>query len=135
MSQVTQPRISLPTHVRPRRTVWLGALLALTAGAAVVLILALGNEPAEVSPSVEAQAQPSLRSDGGPEESSVAANVGSRPAVSPNEAQIAASIAGTTPEVSTGPDESRIAAAVGGSSSERSGGPDESRIAASISGR
>jgi len=121
--------------MRPRRTVWLGALLALAAGAAIVLTLALGNDSSQNATPVSVQAKPSLRSDGGPEESSVAAVVGSRPAVSPDEAQIAASIAGTTPDASTGPDESRIAAAVGGTSPQSPSAPDESQIAASISGR
>lgn len=135
MSQVTQPRISLPPLTRPTRAVWLGALLALAAGAAVVLILALGHDSSDNTVPARAQAQPSLRSDGGPEETGVAAAVGSRPVVSPDEAQIAASIASTTPEASNGPDESRTAAAVGGTSAQSPSAPDESRIAAAISGR
>jgi hypothetical protein len=113
MSQLSQPTISLPTHARPRRAVWLAALLALAAGATVVLILALGSDSSvNVAP---ISAQSSVRSDGGPEESAVAAAIGSHPAV--------------------GPDESRVAAAVGRGSSQSSTGPDESRTAASISGR
>ena len=135
MSQVTQPRISLPPLMRPTRTVWLGALLALAAGAAVMLILALGHDSSNNTVPTRAQAQPSLRSDGGPEETGVAAAVGSRAAISPDEAQIATSIAGTTPDASNGPDESRTGAAVGGTSSQSPSTPDESRIAASISGR
>jgi hypothetical protein len=101
MSQVTQPTISLPTHARPRRVVWLGALLALAAGAAVVLVLALGSESPDNAAPVAAQAQPSLRSDSGPEETSVATAVGSQPVL--------------------GPDESRTATAVSGSSSRTTG--------------
>jgi hypothetical protein len=133
MSQVTQPRITLPSMVRTRRSVWLGALLVLVAGAAVVLILALGTESSEnVAPG---GAQPSPRTHGGLEESHVAAAVGSRPATGADEATVASSIASTEPQVSSGPDESRIAAAVGASSQPSSSGPDESRIAAAISGR
>src|SRR4051794_32227898 len=135
MSQVTQPKVSLPPLVRPRRIVWLGALLALAVGAALMLIVALGHDTADNTVPAGAQAQPSLRSDGGPEETAVAAAVGSRPAVGPNEAQVAASIAGAAPEASSGPDESPTAAAVGGTSSESASAPDESGIAASISGR
>ena len=133
MSQVTQPRISLPIGMRSGRTVLLGALLALAASAAVVLILTLGNESSDTT-AVSAQA-PALRSDGGPEETGVAAAVKSRPAPGPDESRIAASIGTSSPQVSSGPDESRIAASVGGSSSPGSSGPDESRTAASISGR
>jgi hypothetical protein len=134
MSQVTHPRISLPTHVRTGRTVLLGALLALAASTAVVLILALGNESPDTAAPVSAQAEPSLRSDGGPEETSVAAAVGQR-AIGPDEAGIAASIGGTSPKAATGPDESRTAAAVGGNTAPGPSGPDESHTAASISGR
>ena len=135
MSQVTHPRISLPTRVRTGRTVLLGALLALAASAAVVLILALGNESPDTAAPVSARAEPSLRSDGGPEETSVAAAVGQRAAIGPNEAGIAASIGGTSPKAATGPDESRTAAAVGGNTAPGPSGPDESHTAASISGR
>ena len=43
MSQVTQPSTALRAHVAPRRAVWIGAVLALAALGAVVLVLALGG--------------------------------------------------------------------------------------------
>ena len=135
MSQVTHPRISHPVRLRPSHTVWLGALLALAAGAAVALVLALGGEASDNATPVSSQAQPSLRSDGGPEESSVAAAVAPRPAAGPNEAGTAASLATPPPATAGGPDESRTAAAVGTNPPPTSNGPDESRTAASISGR
>ena len=138
MSQVTQPTVPLTTHVRPSgRTVWLGALLALTAIAAVVLVLALNGESPKTDSAgtADVKAQPSARTDGGPEESHVAASVGSRSTAGPDEARIAGSIGSATPEVSSGPDESSIANTVGGSSSPSPSSPDESRTAASISGR
>ncbi len=122
MSQVTQPRTSLPSLARPRRTVWLAALLALAAGAAVVFILTLGGESSDNAAPVSAQAQPSLRSDGGPEETSVATAVGSRPALGPDESRIAAAVGGSSTQVSSGPDESRIAEAVGATSSQSPSG-------------
>ena len=96
MSQVTQPGISLPTHLPRRGTVWLAALLALVAAAAVTLVLvfALGGDSSQDSSSLGAQAQPSLRAGGGPEESGVAAALGSRPAGGPDESSTAASISG-----------------------------------------
>ena len=144
MSQVSQATIPLTTQVRrPRRALWLGALLGLAAIATVVLVLALQGDSPETAGTADVKVQPSARADGGPEESAVAASIG-RP----------------TPEVLTRPDESRIAAAIGGSNSPSSTGaskaaadtgwrssyqpvppsktnnrPDESRIAAAISGR
>lgn len=114
MSQVTHPRISVPALVRPRRMVWLGALLALAVGAAVVLILALGNQSSDHATPVNVGAQASLRSDGGPEETAVATAVGSRPEVAPDESRVAASIGAGSPQVSSTPDESAIAASIKG---------------------
>lgn len=116
MSQVTQPSISLTTRVRsPRRTAWLAALLALVVVvAAVVLILALDGESSDNGARAGVQAQSALRPDGGPEETTVAAAVGSRPAPIPDESRIAAAVGASTPKVSSGPDESRVAAAISG---------------------
>lgn len=132
MSQVTHPRISVPALARPRRTVWLGALLALAAGAAVVLILALDNQSSEHAATVGAGAQPSLRADGGPEETAVATAVGSHPVAGPDESRVAASLGTGSPRVSSAPDESRIAGSIGAGSRQVSNPPDESRIAASV---
>jgi hypothetical protein len=64
-----------------------------------------------------AQATPAQRADGGPEESNLAAAVGSRPtAAGPNESKIAAAI-GSGPEpspVPVRPDENGVAAAISG---------------------
>ena len=135
MSHLSHPRISSHFHVS-RRTMWLGALLALVATGAVVLILAIGNDSTDDATSVSAPSQPSLRSDGGPEETGVAASVGSRPSTGPSESSIAAAVsAASVPVTSTesGSSESRIASAVGGSPSQSSSGPDESSVAASLS--
>lgn len=114
MSQVSHPTISIRTQLRAHQIAWLAALLALVATATVVLILAIDGGQSTTN-SVTGQPQPALRSDGGPNESSVAASVGSRP--------------------STGPSESRIAASIGGGTVRPTGGPDEAATAASISGR
>ena len=94
MSQVTHPRISLPTQLPRRSAALLTGLLALVAAAAVVLALALGGASSEDVSSVGAQAQPTLRADGGPEESGVAATLGSLPSGGPDESSTAASISG-----------------------------------------
>jgi hypothetical protein len=138
MSQVTQPTIPLTAHVRsPGRKVWLAAVIALTAIAAVVLVLALNGESPKTDSAgtADVKAQPSARTDGGPEETSVAASVGSRPTAGPDEARIAGSIASATPEVSSGPDESRLGHAALMGTAPAPARPDESRTAANISGR
>jgi hypothetical protein len=91
MSQVTQPRIS----IQPTRVAVVGAALAIVALAAVVLIIALSTGSSDNAKPATVGAQPSLRSDGGPEETSVATAAGSG-------------------QVSSGPDESAVAAAIGG---------------------
>jgi hypothetical protein len=94
MSQVTQPSTTLRAHVAPRRAVWIGAVLALAALAAVVLVLALGaGESSHPAAASGVQSQAALRTDGGPEESGVAAAIGARRAAGPDESRIAASIA------------------------------------------
>jgi hypothetical protein len=112
MSQVTQPRISLPTS----RPAVIGAALAAVALAAVILVLALSSGSSDETQPASVGAQPSLRSDGGPEESHVAVAAGSHQAIAaPSESNIAASIATPGPSsAASGPDESHTAAAIGG---------------------
>jgi hypothetical protein len=76
-----------------------------------VLVLVIDNGASTTSGSVT-KPQAALRSDGGPDESAVAASVGSRPSAGPDESSIAASIGGPRMHPS-GPDESAIAAAIG----------------------
>lgn len=98
MSQVSHPSISGSAQLRPHRTVVLSGLLALVAATAVFLVLAFGDDPPSSSQgSGTAQSQPSARADGGPDESRVAAAVGTRAA-----------------PIITRPDESRTAAAISG---------------------
>ncbi len=136
MSQLSHPGISLPVHVS-RRFVVLGAMLALVATAAVVLILAIGNDSSTDGTAADAQNRPGLRPGGGPEESGVAASVGSRPSAGPSESATASSLAGSAGTVDRG----GVPGAADGHSlavRERaagSGGPDESATAASVSGR
>lgn len=117
MSQVTQPGISITSPARSHRGAVLAGLVALAATAAVVLALALVGNSDGTAGSVRSasSSQPSVRSDGGPEESGVAASVGSRP--------------------SAVPDESSIASSIAAGSTHRTGGPDESVVASSVSGR
>jgi hypothetical protein len=126
--------MSFPVAVRPRRAIWLATLLALAAAAAVVLILSLDGGSSKDAATVSAKAQPSLRADRGPEETGVAAAVGSRPSAGPDESRTAASVGHSSPQSAIGPDAIRAGAAAGTSSTTGSG-PDESRIAAAISGR
>ena len=117
MSQVTQPTITSPVH--SRRAILLAGLLALIAAAAIVLVLALSDDSGVTEAGAgSAQAQPSLRSGGGPEETGVAASVGTRPAPGPDESSVATAVSPT-----------------GGTGLTASERPDESRVAASVSGR
>jgi hypothetical protein len=109
----TQTRSSSPRRAAPRRAVWIGAVLALAALGAVVLVLALGGgESSHHAVAAGVQSQAALRTDGGPEESGVAAAVGARPAAGPDESRIASAISRGSRPASSGPDESRIAAAI-----------------------
>ena len=94
MSQVTHPTLVTPRGVEHRRIMWAAGLLALAAVAVVVLVLVLGGDSSGDARTVEVGAQPTLRSDGGPEETALAAAIASRPARAPDESLIAASISG-----------------------------------------
>lgn len=111
MSQLTHSRLPIPSQLVSTRAAWMAALLALVASAAIVLVIALGDGAEKAAPA-SVQSQPSLRADAGPEESGVAAAVGSRPAPAPSESAIAASIGTATPQGASSPDESRVAAAI-----------------------
>ena len=95
MSQFTQPRIPVGQQVRAHRAAVIAALLALGATVAVVLVLAIGQEAVTAAESGRSRSPAEPPPDGGPEESGVAASVGSRSSA-------------------TGPDESRTAAAISG---------------------
>jgi hypothetical protein len=89
MSQLTHPGVS-PTH--ELRTHWilaLSALLALAATVAVVLVLAIDGGPSDTQAALD-QPQAAQRSDGGPDESTVAWSVGSRISPAPSETIIPA---------------------------------------------
>ena len=129
MSQFTHPTIPLSSQLRSHRVAGLAALLALLATTAVVLVLAIDGGSA-TDGSVAGPSQPALRSDGGPDESAVAASVGSRPSAGPSESRIAPSVGGAAR-----PDESTVAGALSQSSQPRHAGPDEAATAAAISGR
>jgi hypothetical protein len=105
MSHVMHPHIPLSAQVRAHRLIALTALLALMATAAVVLVLALGGG-STADPVAAGGVQPALRVHGGPDESSVAAAVGSRP--------VAASPGSGPAPATARPDESAIAAAISG---------------------
>ena len=111
MSQFAHPAVT--TRVpRSTRTTLIAALLALAAVAAIALVIALGNDTSNNDQvAVADQAQPSLRADSGPEESAVAASLGSSTIAGPDESAVAASVAAGISEPTTAqPDESHIAA-------------------------
>jgi hypothetical protein len=111
MSQVMQPSVPSTSHAVSTRAACVVALLALVAAVAVALVIAL-SDGAQDTPAVNVGAQPTLRADGGPEETGIATAVGTRPSPAPSESAIAASIGTSTPQRLSGPDESRVAAAI-----------------------
>jgi hypothetical protein len=117
------PAVVLRSHYQQLRALLAIAMIAVVGLTAAVVILAT-NDGGPTSASLArpadapAQATSAQRTDGGPEESNVAATVGAQPAA-------------------VGVEESKIAAAIGSRSepSPDPGRPDESSVAAAISGR
>jgi hypothetical protein len=117
MSHVAQPTLSTRSQLRAHWVVAVSALAALLAAVAVVLVLVI-DDGASTATSRNAAPQAAIRSDGGPNESAVAASVGTRSSPVPDEAAIAASVralgAGPYQPASEGPDESAVAASISG---------------------
>jgi hypothetical protein len=120
MSQVSHAAIPLTNQIRNHWIVALSALLALLVTAAVVLVLAIDGGSSDATAPVAQSSHPTARSDGGPDESKVAASIGSASEAVPPAMR---------------PDESKVAASIGSASeaAPRANRPDESKIAASIS--
>ena len=137
MSQFTHPGVSVTHQLRAHWILALSALFALLATTAVVLVLAIDGGTSETSAAAE-QPQAALRSDGGPDESAVAASVGEQTSAGHSESAIAASIGSAVRERPTGgPDESSVASSLAQAPAQPQAQPrpDEAGIAASISGR
>lgn len=111
MSHVTQQRAHIPTHTRQSRVTLAAALLALAAVAAVALAIALSGGSSPDAPAA-VQAQPGLRADGGPDETSVAATLGRHGTSGPSESVVAAAIGHGSASLARRADESRVAAAI-----------------------
>ena len=114
MSQAPQTSIPLTNQIRDHWIVALSALLALLATVAVVLVLAIDGGSGDATAPVTQSSNPAARSDGGPDESAVAAAVG--------------------PRTSSGPDESKIAASIGSASEPAPAAPrpDQIKVSPSI---
>jgi hypothetical protein len=116
------PAVVLRSHFNQLRALLAIALIAVVGLTTAVVVLALDNDPApSLSPAAEVSAPSAAgaaRTDGGPEESAVAATLAAQ-------------------ATTAGPDESAIAAAIGSADdgSTRTGGPDESVVAGAVSGR
>jgi hypothetical protein len=122
MSHVGNPTLSTRSQLRAHWIVAVSALLALVAAVAVTLVLVIDDQPSTATSTV-AKPHAALRSDGGPNESAVAASIAAQPIASPDESNVAASIGGPR-MLPSGPDDSAIAAS----------GPDESAVAAAVTG-
>jgi hypothetical protein len=93
MSHVGHPTLSTRSQLRAHWIAALSALVALVAATAVVLVLMIDDGGSTATSGIGAT-QAAVRSDGGPNESAVAASIAPRPSQSPDEAATAASIAG-----------------------------------------
>src|SRR5215218_3163077 len=128
MSHITHPLTSAGSQLRAHWIVALSALFALLATTAVVLVLAIDGGSSTTS-SVADQARPALRTDGGPDESAVAASVGEQTSAGPSESAIAASIGAAVAERPTGgPNEANVASSLAKPQlqlGQTHGGPDE----------
>jgi hypothetical protein len=113
------PAVVLRSQYRQLRALLAIAMIAVVGLTAAVVILAIDDDGATSLGSAThvtaPRADTATRSDGGPEESAVAASVGTQPTLA-------------------GPDESRIAAAIGSGGERETGGPDESVVAGAVSG-
>jgi hypothetical protein len=135
------PSVVLRSRYRQLRALLALAMIAVVGLTAAVVVLAIENDsgtPVDLATQVSTPSPASAaRSDGGPEESTLAATVGTQPAATgPDESNTAAAIGSTdAPTTTGGPDESNTAAAIGsGDASTPTGGPDESNVARAISG-
>jgi DedD protein len=141
MSQVSHTAIPLTNQIRNHWIVAVSALLALVVTAAVVLVLAIDGESIDATAPVAQSSHPTARADGGPDESRIAASIGSAseaapPAMRPDESKVAASIGSASEAAPPAmrPDESKVAASIGSASEAAPPAmrPDESKVAASI---
>jgi hypothetical protein len=130
MSHVGHSTLSTRSQLRAQWIVAISALVALVAATAVALVLFVGDSGTTASKSI-AKPQAAIRSDGGTNESAVAASVGTQPSPVPDEAAIAASIRRTAGPSQYGPDESTVAGSIGGPRMLPSG-PGERAAGASI---
>jgi hypothetical protein len=126
--QKQHPAVVLRSHYQHLRSLLAVALVALVGLSTAVVVLALDDNGVTTSTSsvnpIERSASrlgdpfvartTSTRQAGGPDESAVAAAIGSQPTPvgGPDESKIAAAI-GSQPTPVSGPDESKIAAAIG----------------------
>lgn len=119
MSKATHPAAQVASPYRVRLSAFRVGLLGLIAATLVMVALTLGGSDTHRAGSTVSH-QPAARSDGGPNESAVAASVASRPSTRPSESTIAAAIGTAAPRATPDerrPDESRIAAAISQSAS------------------
>jgi hypothetical protein len=133
VSQATQPTVSLPNRVGTQRIAALSALLGLLAVFAVALVLAIDAASPGTTASFAGR-QPALSSDVPDVEHRVPMAVGARQTAGPDESHVAASIGTSTAPPTGGPDESAIGNSVSMRPVPPPARPDESGVAAAIAG-
>jgi hypothetical protein len=136
------PAVVLRSRYTELRALLAIAMVALIGLAVAVVVLAINDNGGTSLGSATELSVPSgaaaTRSDGGPEESTLAGTIAAQPGVSgPDESSIAEAI-GTAdaPTTTGGPSESNIAEAIGSADAPTTtDGPDESVVAGAVSGR
>jgi hypothetical protein len=131
MSQATQS-VPLRHQLAAHRLLAVSALLALLATAAVVLVLTIDGGSTRTSAAAGQSTHPRVLWNGRPAESAVTAPAASQTSAGPDESRIAASIGSTGEPATAGrPDESGIAATIGSAdkSSPKAG---ETKVSPSI---
>lgn len=136
------PAVVLRSRYQQLRALLAVAMVAVVGLTVAVVVLAIDDNGGTNIGSATELRMPSgaaaTRSDGGPEESTLAGTIAAQPAaIGPDETRIAEAI-GTAdaPTTTGGPSESNIAEAIGSADAPATtGGPDESVVAGAVSGR
>jgi hypothetical protein len=136
------PAVVLRSRYQQLRALLAVAMVAVVGLTVAVVVLAIddngGTSLGSATELSVASGAAATRSDGGPEESTLAGTVGAQPAATGSDESRIAEAIGTAdaPTTTGGPSESNVAEAIGSADAPTTtGGPDESVVAGAVSGR